>query len=196
MLVPYVLIGQFPEEQDILPIVYRIDHPKLTNRRYVGHWVTWAPNGDIMWFPQSPYTQFRLYFDVGHPKYPNSLHIGMQSRQQKPQRIDIHIGNKSQLGWEIAMLERFLRRIVGSSYPNTFFIGQDANMLRQCMQTPFGATLLGTAFTQEIQLAETMPTSEDENFPRSIQVIRNGSIIADSTMVQIDDDPDFWKGSD
>jgi hypothetical protein len=81
----------------------------------------------------------------------------------------------------------------GATGQGAFFIGQDARMLRQCITTPASEELVGGEFDTPFQFVDTgADTVVEEELPGgTVQVIRNGSIIASSGLMEPVEE-DFW----
>jgi len=91
----------------------------------------------------------------------------------------------------VAQLLSALRGTSGS-----VFLGQDATMIRRCMQRSRGIPLNGPAFEKPFEV--TLNSGGDRKDvespepPDSVQVLRNGSLLASSHLIDPLDNPEFW----
>lgn len=191
-LAPYVLAGILPESFANWPNVYKINHPKFNNPHYIGRFVSWGLDGELFavhppnnWFPFS------------------SIDSGFIDIYMKGQNIHGHIElNARKRGNDIVIhgnidnyTQNQIRQFFSGYHNNTFFIGQDADMIQKCVNTPENIELDGYMFNTPFEYTDFKNFNSDnlnqENFKGSVQIIRNGSIIANSNLI-LPVKEDFW----
>jgi hypothetical protein len=161
-----------------LPAVYRVDHQRLAQRRYIGHW--YAPNalGELVPVPRVslPLGDFE-FIDRG------PSHLRMMSKRGG---IQVVIGSNAAEPHPRGP-EDLLRRLWGLG--GSIFVGQDATMLRSAARTQPDAALDTTPFIDELHFKETIGDGPGAG---QIQVVRNGSIMAFNVPIELGEDG-FWS---
>jgi len=184
-----VLEGRALEQPlTVMPRVYKVRHPALRNRRYVGYFAARGPNGELVCLP-GPLTRmpsplvvevlgenpFRTaVVRVGSPRSPHHIFIEHDAPTNSPERT----------------LRQIIRSILQGD-EDTIFIGQDATMLRACMQTPVDAELGGEPFTEMIEF-QGIANVDQEAGQGFVQVLRNGGLLADSSVVIEEENAEWW----
>ncbi|MCC6639810.1 MAG: hypothetical protein IT386_01460 [Deltaproteobacteria bacterium] len=173
ILAPHVRLGRSLEGAKDLPPVYRIDHQRLKNRRYIGHWFSLTPQGDLIATPEAPSTQWRVI-----ERGPRWLVV------RGPEGIvEVAIHHDGPASWRGA---QWLERLLWGR--GAIFIGQDATMLRRCTQVATADALDGEPFQDELHFADA---AGDGPYPSEVRVLRNGNVVATGATVELDES-DFW----
>ena len=198
MLTHGLLSGRVPERPR-WPQLFRIDHPKTRGRLYVGGFASLDPTGSLVWSsaPVPPmlgalhhYGHAHIDVEVHGPDHA-FLHARVRHRGQgRVALVDVHVhGGMPGLQTD-ADARRWLESMLGGSRRDQLFLGQDATMLRGALQTPVGQGLVGTPFTDLVQVQGGHGEGES---PKFIQVLRNGSALASAHAVEaVEPGPDWW----
>lgn len=185
MLGAPVLAGRMPEPA-VLPRVYKVQHHLLRSRRYIGHFAARRPDGELVWMPaRLPMIAGRLDVDVFDDGSFNTAVVLAPDRQ----RILVH--HRGPLNEE--SIRRMMRSLLDGD-EEVLFIGQDASMLRGCMQTPVEDELDGEPFAEMIEFQGNTDVGQtaEQGF---VQVLRNGAVLADASLVVEDEESgDWWHG--
>jgi hypothetical protein len=170
VLAPLVRLGLPLDGVARLPPVYKIDHPRLRDRRYIGAWFIAAPTGELFPSPTPSLSGGWTMIAEGPDWF-------VFRRGNDDAEIHIHIFGKARDG---------LRELISDN--NAVFVGQDATMLRRCTEVAIGEVLDGEPFQDEIHFVET--TGEGPAAV-TVRVLRNGSVLASGRATQADQAP-FW----
>ena len=189
LLAPAVLAGRRVENGSMLPAIFRVRHPRLSNRRYIGGFATWGLDGELCWTtgPRHPWaSDYELFVDaVGAPFH---AHVRVRGRGSSPtSRVVAEVFAGGPMSR--ADLERLVRSVV-SGGGGDLFVGQDAAMIRACVRARRGQPLDDEAFTTMLDVrGEGSAEGEAVGF---VQLLRNGSVIADAQLVETEKAPDAW----
>jgi hypothetical protein len=164
-----VLMGRALEGARSLPLVYKINHPALSARRYIGQWFSFLPSGDLTPLPVTRWHARR-----------HGPHRAFFASHDGRAEIFFHDDGTGPIGWIAEML----------GLSDIVFVGQDATMLRRCTQVSLGKALDGAPFEDELQLFK--PSGDDGKI---LRLTRSGSVIASSRLVELDSD-EFWSKID
>ncbi len=191
----FVESGAWPGDWRHRPQVYRIRHrdSRFRDRRYVGRFIAWGLDGEPVvassgsFFPPLLDRDFDGYFDANFHGRSQSLELRARIRGRQPRGIDVHVRSSNPL-WTEDRVRLFLNSLMGASIPAGAFIGQDAKMLRRCMSTPLTDELSGGEFATVFEIADPGvgdAADRKEVFSAgAIQVLRNGSVIANSELLE------------
>ena len=180
VLASAVKLGSGLDGTSPLPPVYRVDHPRLSQRRYVGQW--YSPNslGELVpaMFPSNPPLSELEVVDRGP---------GFFVVRWRRGRAEVFV--HSDASWPLDSLrpQDLLRRLFGAG--ESIFVGQDATMLRGAARTNQGAPLDGTPFSDELHFNEAVG---DGPYRGQLRVLRNGSIVAFNVPIELGEDG-FWN---
>jgi hypothetical protein len=196
-----VLSGTFPERDDLLPSIYGVRHRATNGRRYIGAFANWGPNGEVIWSDSPGWSMMLgssdIDVDVLVDHGPPWLEARVRIRGRGGPivgRVHVHLHGGAPPDWRAlrpADVENLIRRALADR-GGGIFIGQDANMLRDCFRTPAGRALDGAPFAEAIEIVGTsQPSDEQRGF---VQLLRSGSIIADASVVEVKQDgPEWWR---
>ncbi|MEK7434363.1 MAG: hypothetical protein AABZ74_14620 [Cyanobacteriota bacterium] len=195
-LAPYVLDGIRPDSFANWPTVYNINNPRFNNRHYIGRFVSWGLNGELFivpptnnWFSFSWVDSGFIEFFLRGRTDNNHIHGHIELNAGKRGKDIIIHGNIDNY------TQNQIRQFFNDSQNNTFFIGQDADMIKKCLNTPDNIELDGDIFNTPFEYTDfrnlNSKNSNEENFKGSVQIIRNGSIIANSNLI-LPVKEDFW----
>lgn len=183
-----VLAGRMPERTEGFPGVFKVRHPALQKRRYIGAFAARGPDGELVWMPE-PLTRLPRRLDIEVlDDSPGPFHTAIVRVGPSGDRRVVVYGHGS--NFSDAALRRILRSLFDGGGAQ-LFLGQDATMVRDCMRTGVDRELAGEAFTAPIQFQETADTIEG---PGYVQVLRNGAVLADANIVASEEeDSDWWR---
>lgn len=186
-LAPFISSGRMAEGVGLLPPVYKIRHPALADRRYMGIWGTLDQDGEFI-----PQAGPGWHFGGGpkdievHFHGPGFAHGYVRFRDGSAE-FDFRLSGAFR---RPADAERMLRGLLAGRGGDVF-IGQDATMLKECMRTQVGVGLRGAAFTDMREVLQ-LGSPDQRDVGGSIIVIRNGHAVADSTVVEPEESADGW----
>lgn len=193
----HVLRGQVPEVRESLPPVYRVDHPQLRNRRYVGAWADWGPDGELMLgtLDSDPLhlmssARLRILVDRGDAHIA-VLRLVHPTRQKVGVDIFVDIRVLDPMRISQQDIDAWVVRLLRGSHPR-LFIGQDAGMIRTSMRTPAGREVGGEEFTDPIEFVDTRQSDTPRSDTSYLQVIRNGGLITTVDRVTLEEDSGQW----
>jgi hypothetical protein len=170
VLAPFIRLGAPLDGAAGLPAVYKIDHARLKDRRYIGAWYVAAPTGELLPAP-SPWPGPGWTVIERGPDW--------FVYRRGPDVAEVYVRAHGPV-WGLHAL------LAGGA--GHVFVGQDATMLRRCTQVRIGAALDGEPFQDEIHFAQVIGEGP---YAEPLRVLRNGSVIAPSAVVQLDDES-FW----
>jgi hypothetical protein len=195
-LAPAVLAGRPVEDLRALPTVFRVRSQGLADRRYLGAFANLGPNGELLWTPDPERKLLHGDYDIlvhGGDDDPLYLRIRIGSHS-RPSTHDIHVsGSPSISAAQIAALVRSATDRRGA-----IFVGQDATMIRASMRTKAGQGLDDPAFTVAMEVRGDRPAGRlvEDGAPEFVQLLRNGSIIADANLVDAEKaSAEWWRST-
>jgi hypothetical protein len=177
-----------PERAAGLPTVFKVRHPALKQRRYIGAFAWRGPGGELIWMPEpTPRLSGRFEIDIvddGPGPFRSAvIHLG-PSRHRV---VIYHHGSNLREG----AVRGILRSLFAGGGAQVF-LGQDAEMIRGCMRTALDGDLGGEPFEVPIEVHEAADTPTAS--PGFVQVLRNGSVLADASIIVEDEgDADWWR---
>jgi hypothetical protein len=148
VLASAVKLGTGLDATTPLPRVYRVDHPRLLQRQYVGQW--YSPNnlGELTpaAFPLTPWSPSGLEVVEHGP--------GFFVVRWPRARAEVFIHSEASSWLDRRGPQNLLRRLFGAG--DSIFVGQDATMLRSAARTQQGNPLDGTPFSDELHFNDTI----------------------------------------
>jgi hypothetical protein len=195
-----VLSGTLPESDNSLPTTYGVRHHALGGRRYIGAFAQWGPNGEIVWTDSPGWSMtlgssdidIDVLVDQGTPWLEARVRI-RGSGGPVLGRVQVHVHGGVPQNWRAGDLVKLVREAFRRR-DDGIFVGQDANMLRDCLHVRVGGSLDGAAFAEPIEVAGRSQAT-DEQQGGFVQVLRNGSIIADASVVEMKEAGPEWRRS-
>jgi hypothetical protein len=199
----FVESGVWPEGRRHWPQVYRIRHrdPGFKDRRYVGRFITWGLNGEPTAVPEDS-----LSFGLSPPIVLDGVfhgrfrgprdwvecHVHIDSRRSGT--FEVHVDSPGRT-WTEDRVRSLLNAVLRGSMRRGVFIGQDAKMLRSCISTPLSDEPSGDEFEIPFEVSDLGAgdkADSQEGLPvGAVQVLRNGSVIANPGLLEPVED-EFW----
>ena len=188
-LAQLVLTGGRPRQDISYPQTYTIRHAGCRDRRYVGRFFALGPDGILR--PASlavgasllPSTDVR----VEVRGRPGRFWTCCMRGTDRARMIHVHADIYDSGGLLTKGQVREWCRSLLSGRSDLVFVGQDAGMVRGCLSISDELDLAGDAFNE----APEFHSVDDRADGGFVQVIRNGSLIASSQLVEIDREP-IW----
>jgi hypothetical protein len=173
-LAPHVRMGLSLDGVSNLPPVYQIDHPRLSNRRYIGQWFAASHSGELLAVPSPLGGRGWRLIERGPYSFLARGPRGL---------VEVYVHHDDPTGAFGRSLFESLVSGVGA-----VFVGQDALMLRRCTQVARDRPLDGEPFEDELNFVYT---SGDGPYVKTIRLLSNGSIVATNGSADLGDSA-FW----
>lgn len=172
--------------------VYRVRRQELEERRYVGRFLRWSLDGELVVATDAWPGPF-----VGQPGHLEIWVDGFGEADHFHFRMHASVrpDGTTTIDHFPPSAERFhgrLQRMVETLLfgdRDCLFLGQDAQMLRACMAAEPGQDLVDAVFEKELALepgpgGETEGVTDLEQPPGHVRVLTNGSILASASLVK------------